>query len=283
MTIHFSDRATVAAQSIEKAFNIVPDGRLMIGVILGTGWDVLPIRQAQVKSLNRIDALPRVETVVAGHARTLAYGAINGVPVVVLRGRYHLNESLDDPDLALMVRLQTMLLLHLGVKTLIVTSAVGSLVEKVRVGDFVVVDGLVQAFAPQLPLFAGEFCSPEDALDPSLQMLACSRAVKVKGLRVVKGGHVMLRGPNFEGRKYDKKFLAATGASVVGMSMLPEVAVASLFHQKGVRALGLGFVTNGAFEVHSHEENQRRARAAQGLLGEYLSRLIAAINRSVPR
>lgn len=166
--------------------------------------------------------------------------------------------------------------IHLGASRIIITSAVGSLVREMRVGDVAVVNGLIQLFVPPLPLCPGEFCSPEDALDPTLRL----RALDIKDFRqlhVKLGGHAMVRGPNFEGRKYDKAFLAKTGASVVGMSMLPEAAICSLYLDEGVQALGLGFVTNDAVEAHSHELNQKRARDAQSLLGAYLTELIASI------
>ena len=85
----------------------------------------------------------------------------------------------------------------------------------------------------------------------------------------------MVRGPFFEGRKYDKTTLARTGASVVGKSVLPEACVASVYD--GVRVLALSFVTNDDVEEHSHEENQRAAKAAAPKLGDFLSEVIGKL------
>lgn len=99
-----------------------------IGLVLGTGWgDVLAVDSAVEIPFGDI---PGFE----GHARRLVIGTIAGRDVAVLRGRVHLNEAPYDPNVAKMVRLQTEMLLQLGVQTLIVTSAVGALRGALAVG-----------------------------------------------------------------------------------------------------------------------------------------------------
>lgn len=247
-----------------------------IGVILGTGWgDLLAMENEKVTPLREFPAfreagnLERLE----GHKRHLVLGTVAGKPVAALRGRVHLNEHPTSRFVPLMVRMQVEILIALGVKKLILTAAVGSLTENVKVGDVVLVDGFVTLFAPPMPLFAGEFVSPEDTLDALLRFHA--KNAEPEELTVREGGHVMVRGPFFEGRKYDKAFLRQTGASVVGMSMLPEACVAAT--HEGVRVLGLGFVTNTASEEHSHETNQARAKEKASLLGGYLKKIIASL------
>ncbi len=68
------------------------------------------------------------------------------------------------------------------------------------------------------------------------------------------------------------------GASVVGMSMQPEMAVASThLKTKSMRGVGLGFITNDALKKHDPEEIIARAKAAGPKLGQYLVNLIFAI------
>ena len=92
------------------------------------------------------------------------------------------------------------------------------------------------------------------------------------------GGYAMMPGPAFEGRKYDKPFLASAGIKAVGMSVLPEACVAALYD--GVKVLPMAFITNDAYEEHSHEENLRRAKERSPLLGGYLTRIIGAMPRT---
>ncbi len=274
-----SNRAEVAAYRLRKALGISGDVR--IGLILGTGWgDVLKLRNVKevpFKSIPGFEGLREIE----GHARRVAYGTIGGVPVIALRGRVHLNEAPCSPRLMEMVRLQVEMLIRLGVNRLILTCAVGHVNFPPGVGDVCVIDGFVTLFAPDMPLYAGEFCSPEDTLDRDLIKIALDSGEPVnydgkpgsgRRPRVAKGGHAMVRGPFFEGRRYDKSTLAQAGASVVGMSVLPEACVAALY--PGVRVLGLGYETNGASEEHSHETNLARAKSAAVLLGGYLRRII---------
>jgi hypothetical protein len=222
-----------------------------------------------------------------GHARQALYGTVADTPILALSGRIHLNEASDDPYVPRMVRLHAQMLLELGIRTLVATAAVGGLVPAAATGNVVVIDGLVTAFAPDLPLFVGEFCSPEDILDEGLQQIALG-ALEKTGFAPTSGGHVMVRGPFFEGRRYDKPLLRQAGASVVGMSILPEIAIASLYrHPEKIdpsrtdkewlvpaRALALGFVTNNDTEEHRHETNQERARAKSEALGAFLKTLI---------
>lgn len=245
--------------------------RWSIGIVLGTGWgDVLAMDHAREMSFAEIPGFERLQRL-EGHARRLVAGTIAGRPVLALRGRVHCNETPADPALAAMVRLQTEMLFHLGVRTLIITSAVGSLRGALPVGGVGIVNGFVTLYAPEMPLWAGEFCSPEDAMSEFLQAIALEERGPLEAARV---GHVMVRGPFFEGRRYDKGLLAATGAGIVGMSMLPEACIAALY---GVDALGLGFVTNDDIATHSHEENLARAKASAEHLGAYLARIIARI------
>lgn len=266
--------AQLAAAVLKKRLGVNPDDQ-PIGLVLGTGWgDVLPVDGVQRCSFRDILGFRKLETL-EGHAREAVSGQVAGKPVLALRGRVHLNEAPCDQNIAKMVRLQIEMLMQCGVRTLILTSAVGALPRPVsrlfRVGEVCVVNGFVTLFAPDMPLWAGEFCSPEDTLDPALQSIAMKMSKDVGGGTA---GHVMVRGPFFEGRKYDKEYLSRTGASVVGMSMLPEACIAALY---GARVLGLGFVTNDAVEEHSHEENLARANVAREKLGAYLTRIIAAI------
>ncbi len=272
-------RAERAADSLRRTLGIPLDKEIKVGIILGTGWgDTLSlhvISRVALKSIPFFELLGELE----GHAREVVYGTIGGTDVIVLRGRIHLNEA--SPVLAPqeclngMVRLQTEMFMKLGVRTLIVTSAVGSLDRKIKVGDVVAVNGFVTVFAPSMPLYGGEFCSPEDTLDGSLRQCACAAALNT-GIHMHNAGHVMLRGPQFEGRKYDKKYLRRTGAKVVGMSMLPETCVAALYDAK---VLGLGFVTNDAVETHSHEENIARAKRSSEKLGNLLERIVTRTQR----
>ena len=263
--------AQAAAEKIRSELNVE---QIEAGLILGTGWgSSLTLKDQREVEFGRLPGFTGLRSI-EGHARKVLVGDIAGKTVAALSGRVHLNEAPNDPALAAMVRLQTEMLIQLGAKDLIITSAVGGLGRKFAVGNVCVIDGFVTLYAPEMPLFAGEFCSPEDTLDERLRNIAYAAAFEAEP-RVAcgGGGHVMVRGPFFEGRRYDKKLLEATGASVVGMSALPECCVAALY--PGVKTLVLGLVTNSDVEEHSHETNLERAKNSSAALGDYLRKIVS--------
>ncbi len=248
-----------------------------IGIILGTGWgdvlldqcknSIVKLPLAALSGFEDLRKMPKID----GHHRELWLTILRNKPVAMLRGRIHSNEMHNQDALMQMVRLQVEMLIKLGVKHLILTNAAGSLKKKVKVGDIVAHNGFVTLFAPPLPLWAGEFVSPEDTLkdENNVKILTAAREA---GLVCHLGAGAMVRGPFFEGRKHDKRILRQFGATMAMMSILPEAAVAALYPE--VKVYAMSFITNSASEEHSHEENQKRAKESSGKLGALLLSLI---------
>lgn len=283
--------AKTAANCIKQKFGMSPNNFVpTIGLILGTGWrDAVNFESGYAElPLTEIPGFEKLKKL-EGHKRVLYFVKIAGKWVVVLNGRVHLNESPYSKSIAKMVRLQVEMLFHLGVKTLITTCAAGTLQKEfklesnmtlishfnpnpsLKIGNIVIIDGFVTVYAPDMPLCAGEFCSPENAIDDRLKTIASNTN---SNLRIKKTSYAMVRGPQIEGLKYDKKLLAASGAGAVGVSILPEACIADLYNAK---LLGLAFITNDDGEVLSHETNIERVKAPSPLLGEYLKEIITMI------
>lgn len=247
-----------------------------VGVILGTGWgdslDIQDVRSMDFKGIPGFADLRQLE----GHDRQIVVGRIGQTEVVALRGRVHLYESADE-SIYSMVRLQAEMLIHLGVRRLILTNSAGALGHKAKVGDVVLVDGFYSLAAGRMPIF-GEHPSPDDAIDHELRERILARmptydAMRVGGPKTAyrSGGYAMVQGPCFEGRKYDKPALAASGCSVVGMSTLPETCVAALYKEDDVRVLPVSFVSNDDKEEHSHQLVIGRTRGQSETLSTFLS------------
>lgn len=241
-----------------------------IGVVLGTGWgDRLHLDNRREVSFERVPGFGRLSAL-EGHSRMFVAGSCFGKQVIALSGRVHLNEAPADPMVHQMCRLQIEALMRLGVRKLIVTCAAGALPDtSIEVGNLVFIDGFLTLFAPDMPLFAGEFCSPEDVL--SIRNSHIASASYAGGTK--EGIYAMVRGPFFEGRRCDKRALSQAGADIVGMSTLPEACIAALY---GADVQALAFVTNDTDEMHDHKTNLRRAAEASRHLGLCLSKIVQA-------
>lgn len=275
--------AKIAAGEVFRRFGLSVEDRPKVAIVLGTGWgDAISLKDECSIPLCEFAGFEHLKSHPT-HKRLLCCGRLNGHLVFVLRGRIHSNEIPNSTELADMVRLQIEMLCLLGVEKFILTAAVGGLLRgkpwwkpwqrRARIGRVCAVHGFVTIFAPDVPLYGGEFVNPEDSLEPTMRQTAVEVGREV-GLSVFEGGHVMVRGPFFEGRRYDKPVLARTGADVVGMSILLEDCVAALY---GVRVLALGFVSNDDSEAHSDELVRTRAKAAADKLGALLEGVVSRI------
>jgi purine-nucleoside phosphorylase len=274
--------ARSAADAIRKALDLGRDER-PVGIILGTGWgDALKLDDRKELPFGKIPGFNRLSSL-EGHARTVVTGTLGGTRVTALAGRVHLYEAPADPGLHAMVRLQTEMLIHLGAQRLIMTCAAGSLDAKIKTGSFVAIDGFVSAFAPEMPLYGGEFPTPDKAID--LECVALDfpgSSLPGRALQAWRGGYVMLRGPSFEG-SLDKQLLAASGAKVVGMSMLPDACVAALYAEEGVRVVPIAHVTNGIDEATTHDDHLTRSRQAASRLASLLADTVRLSARALAR
>ena len=281
--------ADEAASAIRKKLQIPQGETPRIGLILGTGWgDTLAIETpaGRPKSIPFAEASEAFSTlqVLEGHARKIAYGYVHlegyrHVPVVLLRGRVHMNETPGSISTLLQVRLQVEMLIHLGVRRLILTCAAGGLKKEIQKGDLIAIDGFFGELVPVKPLFAGEFATADKAIDRELMKLALCAPPQCLPHRIFKGGHAIVRGPDFEG-PYGKAFLAGIHPNLlsIGMSIIPEALIAELYHDDGVRVLPFANITDGVSDDCTHEGNQAAAKAVSAQLGSFLRYIIEAVN-----
>ncbi|MDP3986067.1 MAG: hypothetical protein Q8P77_01385 [Candidatus Veblenbacteria bacterium] len=252
--------AEIAAKYLKNYFKIE---EVSTAIVLGTGLNNTIVFDTPPKKepvpfhwlpLPEVSNLPGLD----GHARTIQLGYVDGEPILVLNGRFHMNETIMNPELIKMVRLQIEMLPYMGVKKLILTCAAGSIGIRgglhPEVGDVVLIDGFITLYAPKRPLFGGEFNSAEDALSPDLIKIAQTSYPTRRWWK--NGTYAMVCGPDLEGRKRDKDILHRDGACCVGMSILTEAAVAAQYPPMEV--LALAFISNDWLEKDSHQLNKNR-------------------------
>jgi purine-nucleoside phosphorylase len=188
---------------------------------------------------------------VPGHAGRLVLGEVADVRVAVFRGRIHFYEGHELAVCALPVRVARLL----GAGTAIVTAATGGIGPGLDTGHIVVGTDHLN-FLGESPLRGWRtpdgvppFVDMVSAYDPKLAELAVAAAGE-RGVPVSSGVYAAMPGPMYE-TPAEIGFLRTVGATVVGMSVVPEVVPARAL---GMRVLGLFFVTNQVGVGLSHED-----------------------------
>lgn len=197
-----------------------------IGIILGTGLGGLGerIESPQALPYETIPHFPR--STVESHRGQLVFGRIQGKPVLVMEGRFHVYEGYSAAEATYPVRVMK----ALGSQTLIVSNAAGGMNPSYAPGDLMAISdhinlmGVNPLIGPNDERFGVRFPDLSAPYDERLLSLA-ERIAKEEKIRLHRGVYVGVSGPNLETRA-EYRFLRGIGADAVGMSTVPEVLVA---------------------------------------------------------
>lgn len=154
----------------------------------------------------------------------------NGVPIAFL-ARHGLHHQFAPHEIP--VRANIAALRHIGVRTIIAFSAVGSLREEIRPMDFVVPDQVIDRTKGIRPFTFFEdglvgHVGFADPFDPRAAAVVrrCAAALSGEGVTLHSGGTVVcMEGPQFSTRA-ESNMYRAWGGSVINMSALPEAKLA---------------------------------------------------------
>jgi purine-nucleoside phosphorylase len=261
------------AQAIREQTLLQP----VAGVVLGSGLSgaVQTIRDAAGGpgvEISYADLPGFPAPSVAGHAGRLWIGEVGERALVVFQGRIHLYEGHGMPMASITSRLSA----ELGARTMVLTAATGALDPTIDAGSLVVLAdhlnlmGVNPLNGWRYPDGSPAFVDVSAVYDAELADAARASASARVGERVREGVYVALSGPSYE-TPAETRMLLQLGATVVGMSMVPEAVVARAL---GMRVLGLAFATNAAGVEVSHEEVLVASQAAAGTIGDVVVELL---------
>jgi purine-nucleoside phosphorylase len=260
-----------------------PEAALVLGSGLGK---VLEVARSEAGS--RTDAeieytdlpgFPRPS--VLGHAGRLWIGDIGDVPFAVFQGRVHYYEGNPMTLASITARVTA----ALGAGSIVLTTATGGIDRTLDPGALVVVRDHLNLMGENplrgwhMPDGSPPFVDLSTVYDGDLSEAALKAAARVAdadrdgGRPVVpvrEGVYVALSGPTYE-TPAETEMVRRAGATVAGMSMIPEAVVARAL---GLRVLGLSFVTNVAGEPVSHQEVLVASDRAAGAIGRTLSAIL---------
>ncbi len=258
------DLGVQAAAVVRERTDLVP----RIGVGLGSGLGPALGDSLQETASFRFEELPGFPpSAVPGHAGRLVLGTLADVPVAAFLGRVHFYEGhgMDVP--ALLPRLAK----ELGAHTMVLTAAVGGLVPGEAAGTVVILrDHLnMMGVSPlrgwRYPDGMPTFISATEVYDAALRDLAFERA-QALGIASSIGVYAAMSGPAYE-TPTEVHLLQSAGATVVGMSMVPESMPAVAL---GMRVLGICSLTNAFGEHVEHEEVVRVSNETAVAVGRLL-------------
>jgi purine-nucleoside phosphorylase len=115
------------------------------------------------------------------------------------------------------------------------------------------------------------FVDLSDVYDRQLSEAALA-LLRGAGTPTAEGIYAAMAGPSYE-TPAETEMLRRLGATVVGMSTVPEAVVARAL---GMRVLGLSFVTNAAGASVSHEEVLLASKTAAEAIGRIVAELVDA-------
>jgi purine-nucleoside phosphorylase len=276
------DKITEAAEYIRSRCKFEPKIALVLGSGLGAFADTL--EDATVISYDEIPHFAK--STVEGHAGKLVIGKVCGVPVIVQQGRFHYYEGYDMEQVMLPVRAFSMI----GVETLILTNAAGSIRTSVSPGTLMLIRDHINLMGenplrgPNDNRIGPRFPDMTAVYDRDLQTMVYGLAQEMAAERgddserfLWRGVYCALSGPTYE-TPSEIRMLRILGADAVGMSTVPEAIAA---RHRGMRVLGISCISNVAAGMTdapiNHEEVMEMGLKVSGLFQELLQKTITKI------
>ena len=267
-------RLAALVAAVRARSDLVP----RVGMILGSGLGDLADALEQPVAIP-FEELPGWPAATApGHAGRLILGTIDGVPVAVLQGRFHLYEG-NAPGLVV----QPVLLFHqLGAKIVILTNAAGGANPLfgpgtlMAVTDHINLTGRSSLMGANADELGERFPDLTDAWSPRLRERLHVAAIE-EGVALEDGVYAGFIGPNYE-TPAEVRMARIMGADAVGMSTVLEAVAARWV---GLEVCGVSLVTNAGAGYTgvalTHEDVLAAGLEAGPRLARVLRRFIAEL------
>jgi purine-nucleoside phosphorylase len=283
------EKAKEAADFIRSKY----EKEIKVALVLGSGLGAFG---DEIENAVRIpyEEIPHfARSTVEGHAGRLILGEVADVSVAVQQGRFHYYEGYEMSQVIFPVRVFG----SLGVKSLILTNAAGSVDTDFKQGTLMLIRDHLNLIGIN-PLrgkndehFGARFPDMTEVYSLDYQEIALSVArameneklkaaeartgIKQEKPRILRRGvYCGLSGPSYE-TPAEIRMLRLLGADAVGMSTVPEAIVA---RQMNINVLGISCITNLAAgisdETINHEEVMETGAKVAETFKELLKRII---------
>lgn len=221
-------------EHLQEALNIVNEHAqegTSIGLIMGTGLHRLA-SMIDVQKAIPYSEIPHFPlSTVESHPGRLLFGKVGNKNIIAMQGRFHRYEGYSVKQICFPVELMR----ALGVDTLLVSNAAGSLNREFRKGELMVID---RGFSLQeTPLLDEQHngVSFDNGLAEAFRLIAYNQGITVR-----RGSYVAVTGPMLETRA-EYRYLINHGMDAVGMSTIPEATAAM---ELGMRCIAVSVLTD---------------------------------------
>ncbi|MDQ6434626.1 purine-nucleoside phosphorylase [Mesorhizobium sp. LHD-90] len=239
-----------------------------VAVVLGSGLGGLVDEVEGAIRIPYADLPGFPRSGVTGHAGTLVSGRFGGAEVLLFAGRSHYYEHGN----AAAMRPALEALAAIGVTTLILTNAAGSLDPDMPPGSVMLIEDHIN-FAGANPLIGeptdARFVGLTEAYDRDLRD-AIVKAAAATATPLSKGVYMWFSGPSFE-TPAEIRMARIMGATAVGMSTVPEVILARFL---GLRVAACSVITNLAAGMTGAELSHQETKDMAPLGGRRLAAVL---------
>ncbi len=212
------------------------------------------------------------------HKGCFVFGKLQNKYIVLMQGRIHYYEGYSIQEVVAPIRL----LGFLGIETIILTNAAGSINPSYKPADFMLIRDHISSLVPSalrgenFEEFGERFSDMSTIYDGDLQKLILQAAKEI-GIELKRGIYIQVSGPNFE-TPAEIKMYALWGADAVGMSTACEAMVAN---HMGMKIAGISLISNCAAGLNteplSAEEVVETAKIAKENFTKLISKTIDLI------
>jgi len=286
------EKAVEAAEFIKSKYN----KEIKIAVVLGSGLGAFADEVENAVKIPYEEIPNFAQSTVEGHAGRLILGEIEGVSVAVQQGRFHYYEGYGIEQVVFPVRMLGLL----GVKSLILTNAAGSVNTDFKQGSLMLIRDHINLMGIN-PLrgenderFGVRFPDMTEVYSLEYQEIVIAEAKKMAQEKAVRreietgkkqtinyflrrGVYCGLSGPSYE-TPAEIRLLRLLGTDAVGMSTVPEAITA---RHTGMNVIGISCITNMAAgisgDVIHHEEVMEIGAKVAATFKELLRRVVLRI------
>src|SRR5215831_17847591 len=186
-----------AVKYLQKQYKHTPQA----GVVLGSGLSSFT-EEIEIEKEVAYDDIPHFPvSTVEGHQSKMIFGKLGGKTVVAMAGRFHFYEGYDMRDVVFPIRVMKLL----GVETLLLSNAAGSVNPTYKVGDLMIITDHISLFTPN-PLvgknideFGPRFPDMSEPYKQKLVQKAKEIAI-INDYDIREGVYAAVTGPTFETR-----------------------------------------------------------------------------------